>query len=229
MISSSPFALELRDVAHGEVLRGVSAGFAGEVLHVLRGEPHAEVDAVLRILGLLEVPERGEVLMRGRATRALDDTARAELRSLECGYVFAAPFLLADFTIIENVAMPLFKIAQVGPEEARSRTVSALEFVGLGDMIEAPAAELPPAEQRRVALARALVHEPSVMLIEQLDASFDTLPTEDFAALVRSACGRYGVAAIATVSPGFRAAERDRVIDFADGAIRNDSEAVRGS
>ncbi len=229
MISSSPFVLELRDVAHGTVLRGVNAGFAAEMLHVLRSETPAELDALLRMLGLLELPERGEVLLRGQATRVLDDAARAELRSFECGYVFAAPFLLADFTIIENVAMPLFKIAQVGPEEARRRTVSALEFVGLGDMIEAPAAELPPGEQRRVALARALVHEPSVILIEQLDAPFDALPTEDFATLARRACGRYGVAAIATVSPSFRAAERDRVIDFADGVIRSDSEAVRGS
>jgi lipoprotein-releasing system ATP-binding protein len=229
VISSSPFALELRDVSHGAVLRGVSAGFAAENLHLLRAESAAETDSLLRVSGLLERPETGDVLLRGHATCALDDSARAELRSQQCGYVFAAPFLLAGFTIIENVAMPLFKIAQVGPEEARARTVAALEFVGLGDMIEAPATELPPAEQRRVSLARALVHEPAVILIEQLDAVIDALPAEEFASLVRRACGRYCVAAIATVSPSFRAADGDRVITFSEGAIRSDSEAVRKS
>lgn len=229
MIASRPPALELRDVTHGAVLRGVSAGFAPEAMHVLRVDAPDGDAALLRVLGLLERPWRGEVFVRGRGTEAMDDAARAELRSRECGFVFAAPFLLAGFSMIENVAMPLFKISQVGPEEARSRTVAALEFVGLGDMIEVPASELPPAEQRRVSLARALVHEPAVVLIEQLDAAIEALAPEDFAALVRRACDRYGIAAIATVSSSFRVEERDRVIEFVDGAIQRDSEAVRGS
>jgi ABC-type branched-subunit amino acid transport system ATPase component len=107
--------------------------------------------------------------------------------------------------------------------------VAALEFVGLGDMIEAPASALPAADQRRVALARALVHEPAVILIEQLDAPIEALPVDDFAALVRRACRRYCVAAIATVAPTFQAWDQDRVIDLADGTVRSDTEAVRRS
>jgi lipoprotein-releasing system ATP-binding protein len=229
VIASPPFALELRDVALGTALRGVSVGFAAETLHVVRGEAESEGGTLLRVAGLLERPEHGEVVVRSHGSSALDDAALAELRSRECGYVFAAPFLLAEFSTIENVAMPLFKIAQVGPEEARARTVAALEFVGLGDMIEAPASALPPADQRRVALARALVHEPAAILIEQLDAPIDALPVEDFSALVRRACRRYCVAGIATVSPAYPAWDQDRVIDFADGAIRSDTEAVRRS
>jgi lipoprotein-releasing system ATP-binding protein len=229
VITSHPFALELRDVSHGAWLRGLSVGFAAEMLHVVRGDAESEAAALLRVAGLLDRPEHGEVVVRGQATSALDDAALAELRSRACGYVFAAPFLLAEFSTIENVAMPLFKIAQVGPEEARARTVAALEFVGLGEMIEAPASALPPADQRRVALARSLVHEPAAILIEQLDAPIEALPAEDFSALVRRACRRYCVAAIATVSSAFQPWEQDRVIDFADGAIRSDSEAVRRS
>ncbi len=203
-------------------------GFAAETLHVLRSED-VEAATLWRVAGLLERPEHGEVVVRNHVSEALDDAARAELRSRECGYVFAAPFLLAEFSTIENVAMPLFKIAQVGPEEARARTVAALEFVGLGDMIEAPASALPPADQRRVALARALVHEPAAILIEQLDAPIVGLPAEEFSALVRRACRRYCVAAGATVSPALQAWDQDRVIDFADGAIRSDTESVRRS
>lgn len=225
MTSSTPFPLELRDVSHGAALRSVSVSFGAGCLHVLRTDDPVCATDVLRVLGLLDRAESGEVVLNGHATSALDDAARAELRSRECGFVFAASFLLADFSMIENVAMPLFKVAQVGPEEARSRTVAALEFVGLGDMIEAPASALPPAEQRRVALARALVHEPAVILVEQLDA----LASEDFAMLVRRACERYGVAAIATTPADFLTADGDRVIDIAGGSITSDSEAVRGS
>lgn len=200
-------------------------GFTAETLHFVRAPAPGAAETLLRVAGLLEKPERGEVLMRGCATSALDDGARAELRNRACGYVFTAPFLLAEFSTIENVAMPLFKIEQVGPEEARARTVAALEFVGLGDMMEAPASALPAEEARRVALARALVHEPAVLLVEQIDAT----PHGIFAGLVRRACERYGVAAIASVSPAFPVGEGDRVIDLADGVIRSDSEAVRGS
>lgn len=199
--------------------------FAPEGLHVVRAADAADGAALLRVAGLLERPESGEVLVQGRVCGGLDDTALAELRSRRCGYVFAAPFLLAEFSTIENVAMPLFKIAQVGPEEARSRTVAALEFVGLGDMIEAPASALPPGAQWRVSLARALVHEPAILLVEGLDEA----PEAGAVGLVRAACARYGVAAIATLSPGFSPAEDDRVIDLADGVIVSDSEAVRGS
>jgi ABC-type lipoprotein export system ATPase subunit len=205
-------------------VRGISAAFPAGCFHVLRGEAHSGKDALLRLLGLLEPPERGEVWLRGVPTRALDDPARTALRNRECGYVFAAPFLLAGFSVIENVAMPLFKISQVGPEAARRRTIAVLDFVGLAGAMEAPAAELPPAAQRSVALARALVNEPAVLLIEELETGADAA---EFAALLRRACEHYGVAVIATASPAFSAHDDDRVIDLAGGRVRRDSEIVR--
>jgi lipoprotein-releasing system ATP-binding protein len=211
------------------VVRPLSAGFGAAALHVLRGEANSGNEVLLRLLGLLEPPEDGEVLLWGRPTRALDEVARAALRNRECGFVFAAPFLLADFSIIENVAMPLFKISQVGPEEARKRTVAALEFVGLGGAVEAPATELSLADQRRVALARALVNKPALVFVEQLDAGFDSEAVQAFSALLRRAGDSLGVTVIATASPAFPSASQDRVLEIADGAIRSDSLAARES
>ena len=93
----------------------VRADFAPGRFHVLVGEAGGDSSARLRVLGLLDVPESGEVVVEGVATRGLDEEARAELRAQRFGFVFAAPFLLASFSVIENVAMPLFKISQVGP------------------------------------------------------------------------------------------------------------------
>ena len=226
---SSPPALELRHVSHGLALRDVSAVFAPGCVHLLRGDADSGKDALLRVLGLLERPDRGEVLLRGQPTSTLDDTARAALRSHECGFVFAASFLLAGFSIIENVAMPLFKISQVGPEAARRRTVAVLDFVGLAGAMEAPAAELPPTAQRRVSLARALVNEPAAVFVEELDAGLPDADLHDFTTLLRGACDRYDVTVIATASPTCPVHPQDRVLELAEGVIRSDREALRPS
>ena len=125
-------ALELRAVSgtgqDGETVCGLDASFAPGRFHVLRGPDGCGKNLLLRWLGLLQPPEAGEVLVQGSATRALSEEARAELRTQRFGFVFAAPFLLTSFSVIENVAMPLFKVSQVTPEEARRRTEALLGF-----------------------------------------------------------------------------------------------------
>ena len=184
----------------------MSAIFDGG-LHLLRGGGGGHL---LRLLGLLERPASGEVLLLGQPTSALDDAARADLRNRRCGFVFAAPFLLAGFSVAETVAMPLFKISQVGPDEARRRTEAVLEFCGLTAEAQSVAAALPPAAQHRVSLARALVNEPALVLVEHPDA--------DIATLLRQATMRHHLTAIATVQPTFSPEPSDRVLDLAAAA-----------
>ncbi len=229
MTPANPPALELRNVTHGGVVRDVSASFAPSSFHLLRGDAESGKNGLLRLLGLLERPEHGEVLLHGVPTSALDEIAHTALRARECGFVFAAPFLLGGFTVIENVAMPLFKVSQVGPEAARRRTVAVLEFVGLAEAMEAPVAELPPDAQRRVSLARALVNEPAAVFVEDLDSGLDPAPLGEFTTLLRRACERYDLAVIASASADCPRQAHDRVLDLVAGTIRSDSEALRAS
>src|SRR5882762_7651796 len=140
-------ALELCAVsgvgADGESFCGLDATFAPGRFHVLRGATGCGKNLLLRWLGLLQAPASGEVLVGGNATRALSDEARAELRTQRFGFVFTAPFLLTSFSVIENVAMPLFKVSQVTPEEARRRTEALLGFVGVMEAAEYKIEELP--------------------------------------------------------------------------------------
>ena len=216
---SAASAVALHEVSHaaedGAALCEMSADFAPGAFHLVRGGSCAVRSLLLRLLGLMMRPDRGEVLLRGQPTRDLGEDARGELRSRQCGFVFATPFLLAEFTVLENVAMPLFKVSQVGPAEARRRSEAALDFTGLAAAASSPAAGLPLDAQFRVALARALVNEPAVLLVENPDA--------DLAALLRSAAERYGACVIATASHALPVEAADRVLDL-DAAV---SETLR--
>ncbi len=204
----------------------VSADFAPGLFHFLVGATAGETNALFRVLGLLDLPETGEVLVEGQTTAALDEEARAALRAQRFGFVFAAPFLLTSFSVIENVAMPLFKVSHVEPEEARRRTERLLAFVGMSDAAEARIDELTLRAQYHVALARGLANLPAVLFVESLD---DTLTGDDlasFAALLRRVPAELGATVIATASPAFAVEKNDRVLEIARGAIVRDSLLV---
>ncbi len=220
--------LEIRDVRGGnpggEAVHGVTADLSPGCFHLLRGPDGGGKAALLRLLGLLERPESGEVVVRGLATSPLSDEARAELRTQRFGFVFAAPFLLSSFSVIENVAMPLFKISQVTPEEARRRTESMLHFVGLAESAEWPVDELPLLAQYQVAVARGMINEPSFLLVENLDGALVGEDVSAFATLLHRVTDTYGTTVIATASPAVPLRGRLRVLDIADGLLASDTD-----
>ena len=193
-------------------------------MHLFRGLPDSGKTALFRYAGLLEKPAAGEALVDGGATGSLNEEAQTELRTQRFGFVFAAPFLLCSFSVIENVAMPLFKISQVGPEEARRRTEALLEFVGLTDSAEEIVDHIEPYAQYQVALARGLVNEPAVLMVENLDGTLVAEELQEFVELLRKAAGAFDTVVIATTSPDFQPQAGDRVLDIVDGAIARDSE-----
>jgi ABC-type lipoprotein export system ATPase subunit len=220
--------LELREVrggnSEGEAVHGITANLTPGCVHLLRGPDGGGKAALLRLLGLLERPEVGEIIVRGMPTSVLSDEARAELRTQRFGFVFAAPFLLSSFTVIENVAMPLFKISQVTPEEARCRTEEMLGFVGLAEAAEWPVGELPPLAQYRVAVARGMINEPSFLLVENLDGTLVGDDLTAFSELLHRVTETYGTTVVATASPAISLRGRLRVWDVADGAITGDAD-----
>jgi ABC-type lipoprotein export system ATPase subunit len=227
---SATHPLELRSVsgacADGAYISGISTAFCAGRLHILRGAEDSGKSALFRFTGLLEQPAEGEVLMYGSATCGLDEDARTELRAQRLGFVFAAPFLLSTFSVIENVAMPLFKISQVDPEEARRRTEAMLEFVRLSAAVESRVDELTVADHYRVAIARGLVNEPAALLVENLDGALAGAELDEMVDLLRKAAGTYGPAIIATASLDLKTQAGDRVLDISQGVIARDSECL---
>ena len=228
MNSPSEIPIELRNVfgscSDGTAVIDVSATFGAGRLHILRGTADSGKGALFRFAGLLEEPAGGEVLIQGRSARGLAEEARTELRTQRLGFAFAAPFLLGSFTVIENVAMPLFKVSHVGPDEARQRTEAMLAFVGLAGAAERRVDELVPSAQYHVAIARGLVNDPAVLMVENLDGTLTGDELEQYTTVLRNAAAAFGPAIIATASPDLKVLAGDRVLDIHQGAIARDSE-----
>lgn len=210
-------------------LRDISFAVEHGSFNVLAGDAGCGKNLLLRVLGLLEKPDCGELFVEGSATSALNDEARAGMRNVRFGYVFAAPFLLTAFTAIENVAMPLFRISHADPGSARVRGEELLQFVGLAAAAQVPVGKLKLDEQRRVSLARSLVNEPSALFIEDLDALFAGDASQQFSSLLRRICTRFSTTIVATASAGFPVGKDDRKIDLLMGTIARDSRHAEKS
>jgi ABC-type lipoprotein export system ATPase subunit len=226
MTSAAPPLLEARALSaarEGAAVDNISLMLAQGSFTAISGHAGCGRNLLLRLLGLLELPDSGAVIFQGSAVHDLPDDQRAGLRDRHFGFVFAAPFLLPGLTVVENLAMPLFRIANLSPQQARERSDTLLEFVGLSSLAEEPIDALSPFAQHCVSLARSLAHEPSVLLVEALESGLTADEHLRFAELLRGAAGTFGTAVVAAVGEGYPLSHNDRVIELQAGRI------VRGS
>jgi lipoprotein-releasing system ATP-binding protein len=143
----------------------------GEML-ALVGESGAGKSTLLHLLGCLDRPSKGTIYYGGTAISGLTDSAQADFRNREIGFVWQVHYLLPEFTALENVMMPLL-IRGCPHPQAASESLARLEEVGLGSRVSHRSGELSGGEQQRVVLARALVGRPSVLLADEPTGNLD--------------------------------------------------------
>jgi lipoprotein-releasing system ATP-binding protein len=207
-------------------VRDLSLVFEEKTTTLIWGEEGCGKNLLLRLLGLMETPDGGEVLLRGMSMGLLSEEARAVTRNEHFGFLFAAPFLLPSFSLLENVAMPLFKISSVNTEQARRRTQTVLDFVGLGGHAHSAVDELPLPDQHRASLARALVNWPEILLVENLDASLHGGEPQLFLELFQRAAAEFGTTTIITAADAGLARFADRGIAMAEGRVVHDDRTI---
>lgn len=195
------------DVHRGEMIAVVGASGAGK-------------STLLHLLGALDQPSRGEVVLDGVSLSRLSDAALAKIRNEKVGFVFQFHHLLREFSALENVMMPL-RIAGWPPARARSRAEELLARVGLGGRMSHRPAELSGGEQQRTAVARALAIDPAVVLADEPSGNLDHVNAEllhdQFAALVRD----LEVAMVVVTHNRSLAARADRALLLEDGKLRS--------
>jgi lipoprotein-releasing system ATP-binding protein len=154
-----------------QVLRGISFDLAeGERLAVM-GESGVGKSTLLHILGTLEPPSKGKILYHGREL-PVDDDALCQFRNQEIGFVFQFHYLLPDFSALENVMLPAL-IQGIDTAPARAEAESLLELVGLKDRMSHRPGKLSGGEQQRVAVARAVILKPKLLLADEPTGSLD--------------------------------------------------------
>ena len=134
--------------------------------------------SLLYILGLLDAPDAGRVLIQTEAVSHLTDDELAQQRNKFIGFIFQFHFLMEDFTAQENVMIPMRKLGQLPDAQMRERAAELLHGVGLGDKLRRPSRHLSGGEQQRVAIARALANDPKVILADEPTGNLDTANSE---------------------------------------------------
>lgn len=205
------------------VLRGVSLAISSGEYVALVGPSGAGKSTLLHLLGGLDIPDEGEVYYRfdGRqpcALSTLDESSRTRLRSFEIGFVFQFHHLLAEFTALENVMLPLLLRGE-RRTQAQDAARAMLEAVGLGNRLEHLPAELSGGEQQRIALARALVIRPRLLLADEPTGNLDSQNTERLLSLIATLRGEYQLTLLVATHSAEIAAAADRILFLRDGTI----------
>jgi lipoprotein-releasing system ATP-binding protein len=177
---------------------------------------------LLHLLGLLDRPTTGKIVVLGRDTTALDDAALTRFRGRSVGLVFQFHYLLPAFTALENVMMPLLADRGRPDAEMRKRALELLDEVELGGLAERRATDLSGGQQQRVAVARALVMNPALVLADEPTGNLDTRTGEQVFRLLRRFNEIRGMAFLIVTHDPRIARRCDRIVHLVDGKIRSD-------
>jgi lipoprotein-releasing system ATP-binding protein len=188
----------------------------------IQGPSGSGKSSLLYLLGLLDAPTSGRIWLDGVDTSTLSEEELARARLERLGFVFQFHFLLAEFTALENVLLPMARLGRLFPAEQRTRAEALLAELGLADQRHKRPDQLSGGQRQRVAIARALANEPLVVLADEptgnLDMAASANVREILSGLVR---GRDRTVVAVTHDPDFARAG-DRIIGIVDGRIASD-------
>jgi lipoprotein-releasing system ATP-binding protein len=189
----------------------------GEMVAVI-GSSGAGKSTLLHLLGALDRPTSGRVLIDGRALDGMSDDAVSALRNRTIGFVFQFHHLLREFTALENVMMPL-RIAGTDEAEAKRRATALLERVGLGGRVHHRPGALSGGEQQRTAVARALAADPAVLLADEPSGNLDHHNSERLHELFTELAHELELGMVVVTHNRSLAARADRVLQLEDGRL----------
>lgn len=216
----------VKDYGEGEartrVLKGINLDFECGEFTALIGASGSGKSTLLNLIGALDRATAGKVVIDGIDLSELDDDELALFRNRTLGFIFQFHFLLPQFTVLENVLIPyLIYAGQVTPAMEK-RAMELLDRVGLSHRRDNRANAISGGEQQRVAVARALINQPRIILADEPTGNLDTANTENVFNLLREMNGQYCTSMIMVTHDRELAQRGDRVVEISDGLVISD-------
>lgn len=201
-----------------EVLKGVDLDIQqGEIVSIV-GPSGAGKTTLLQILGTLDDANQGEIIIHGNNLHAMNEKQKAVFRNQTIGFIFQFHQLLPEFTALENVMIPAL-IAGKSPSKISEKATELLDYLQLSDRLEHKPSELSGGEKQRVAVARALINDPKIILADEPSGSLDSKNKEELHKLLFDLRDKFGLTVVIVTHDKELAALSDRVVSMKDGKI----------
>ncbi|MBF0158053.1 MAG: ABC transporter ATP-binding protein [Magnetococcales bacterium] len=201
------------------ILKGIDLTLGRGEMAALLGVSGAGKSTLIQILGMLDHPTSGQVLLNGTDLFALSRQQQAKVRNSRIGFIYQSHRLLPEFSALENVMMPLL-IGRVASSQARDKAAQAIAAVGLTARADHRPGQLSGGEQQRIAIARAVVTNPELLLADEPTGNLDWQTAEQVFALLRQLSQQQDLACVMVTHNSELAARLDRRFHLVDGHIR---------
>ena len=213
--------------ARTSIYQSLSLRVEGGQSVAIVGRSGSGKSTLLSTIGLLQPPSGGSLRVLGQETTKLNDAARARLRNQTMGYVFQDYALVRELDVQDNLAMPLNYGHRIAPREKRLRTREVLELVGLSGIEREQPSRLSGGEQQRIAIARALISRPKIILADEPTGALDTRTGDEIVSVLKSTTAGTGCCLVVVTHDPVIARSMDRVLYIDDVGLREASaEAI---